>query len=201
MSAYGPPFYKAVRPDGTDFRTGTVDYLTGDVVTCPGGRQGEYHASYYLSMSTEPADCTGMRWPCRLLLVEPVGPTWQPDLEGMPNKVACLSLRVMEELPAHMALGPQGEKVAALIDRAGRLTDAEVRGLDAARNAARGAAWDAAWDAARDAAWCAAWDAAWDAAWCAARDAARALVAADLFSEEDFQRLAGPWISIIGDPR
>ena len=50
----------------------------------------------------------------------------------------------------------------------------------------------AAGDAARDAAW----DAAWYAAW----DAALACVVRDLLSDEYFQTLAGPWISVMGDP-
>ena len=109
---------------------------------------------------------------------------------------------------------PQAAQIDALIGRAGRLTDAEVDALGAARGAAWGAAWDGAEDAARGAAWYAAegaawgaaegaaWGAAWGAAggaaryaaWGAAGDAARyaadvadALVVRDLIDE------ATPW--------
>src|SRR5690606_11846655 len=113
--------------------------------------------------------------------------------------------------PAHEALGPQGEEVAALIERAKRLTSEEIEGLvrdaawdvawDAAwataRHAARGAAWDAAWDAAWAAAWVAALDAAWDAAGAAA-GASLALLTRDLISEQHFEVLYGPWREVVG---
>ena len=64
------------------------------------------------------------------------------------------------EPPAHEVFGPQGEHVAALLERAHRLTPVEASALDAVWYAA----WDAAWDAARDAAWAAARAATWAAA-------------------------------------
>lgn len=116
------------------------------------------------------------------------------------------------------ALGPQGEQVAALIDRVGRLTASEAEKLDAAGNAAGNAARVAAWEVARVAAWVAAWDDTWvaarvaagnaarvavwddtwDAAWVAARDAALALVVRDLISKEHYDLLTGPWAQVIG---
>jgi len=36
---------------------------------------------------------------------------------NLPNKVCCLSLRVVEELPAWQVFGPYGEFVAAVIDK------------------------------------------------------------------------------------
>ena len=224
-------YYKCVRPDGTDFHTGRIDYAaalaSGEII--------EHRAtmirddpSTYLSVSIHPTNCTGMRWPCRLFRVEPVGRTLTASIND--SKRACSALRVVEELPAHQALGPQGEQVAAVIERAGRLTAEEVRRLDAAwnaawnaaqdaaRDAARNAAWDAAyaarnatwnaaWNAARDAAWNAAWDAARDAARDAAQDAARnaawnalALLTRDLISQEHYDMLIGPWRDVIGLP-
>lgn len=133
----------------------------------------------------------------------------------LPNKRAFLSLDVIEELPAHMVFGPQGEHVVALIERAGRLTADEAKQLsfawDAAGGAAWAAAWDAAWGAARGAARAAAWDAAGvaagdaarDAAWGAAGGAAIALVVRDLidssgFSQAHYDTLTGPWRTAIG---
>ena len=187
-------YYKAVRPDGTDFRTGTVRYDLGAAVTHPAPHRDD--ASGYLSVSVEPADCTGMKWPCRLLEVEPADP-WAPS-ERLPNKRACHSLRVVRELDPHLALGPQGMHVAALIKRAGTLTPDEAERLGAARDAARAAAryatWNATWDASREAAW----DATWDAARAAAQTAALALVVRDLLSREHYRTLTGPWASVIG---
>ena len=187
-------YYKATRPDGTDFHTGLVDYAgalaSGEPVTHPGGvRSATGDAATYLSVSTTSSDCTGFRWPCRLFAVEPVDP-WTPHATDLPNKRACLSLRVVEELPAWQVFGPNGERVVAVIDRASRLTADEIERL--------GAAWIAAWDAA--------WDAAWAAAWAAAGDAARAAAWAsiaetvrDLITPEQYELLAGPWNTVIAD--
>ena len=187
-------YYKAVRPDGTDFRTGTIRYDVGATVTHPNPHRRD--ASGYLSVATVPTDCTGMSWPCRLLEVEAEVAWTVPTL---PNKRATHSLTVVREVDAHVAFGPQGREVAALIERAGRLTDDEARRL--------AAAWDAAWDAARAAAWDAAWDAARaaarDAARAAARDAAWGLVVRDLigthgFTQEHYDTLTRPWREIVG---
>ena len=171
-------YYKATRPDGYDFHTGAVDYAAaladGTVVEHPSFDLSA-GPSGYLSVATVATDCTGMSWPCRLFLVEPVGEAHTVD--DLPNKRAVAALRVVEERPAHEALGPQGEHVAALFERARRLTSDEARRWVVARDAARAAAWDAARGAARaaarDAARAAARDAARDAAGAAARAAAR----------------------------
>jgi hypothetical protein len=55
--------------------------------------------------------------PCRLFIVEPVGETWIPYRETLPNKVACIDLRVVDEMPWESTLGPQGEQIIALIER------------------------------------------------------------------------------------
>lgn len=138
-------YYKAVREDGTDFYTGTVQWVpeSGDipaeglVVTHPTSTEwGDYHSTH-LCASTSPTDCTGFTWPCRLLEVEPVSEVHEH--EGC--KMSALSWRVVHELPAMQALGPQGEAVVALLDGLRRL-DAEALARLAA---AREAAWDAAW--------------------------------------------------------
>ena len=188
-------YYKATRPDGTDFHTGTIDYAraleTGEVIRHPAKKMIRDEPWTYLSVSVHPANCTGMSWPCRLFRVEPVGRTLKAKISE--SKRSCSALRVVEELPAHMALGPQGEEVVALIERCRSLTTEEGRRLDAARNAACDAAWDAARDAARDAAW----DAARNAARNAARDVALALLTRDLISTEHFDLLYGPWREVM----
>ena len=207
-------FYKAVRPDGFDFHSGSVDYasLCGTEETLPVKTTVDdpeccsrdvYHAS------TSKADTLiGGSWPCRLFEVEG-SPVCEEE-----NKRGFYTLRVIRELPSWEALGPNGQEVAALIEAAKSVTASQAQALYAAWGAARGAARGAAWGAARGAAWGAAWDAAWDAArgaargaaWGAAwgavrdaaRDAARALVVKDLISEENFNILVGPWLSVMG---
>jgi hypothetical protein len=216
-------YYKAVRPDGTDFRTGTVNYLAGGVIRHPGSAaMVPDEPSTYLSVSTEPAGTLfGGRWPCRLLTVEPVGDVLE-DLAASLHKRAVLAVRVTGEVEAWRALGPNGRHVAAFIDRVAALTAGEATALAAAWNAAwddaawAAAAWDdaawnaAAWsaalaaarDATRTAAWAAAGDAARDAARAAARSAAAwaaaALVVRDVLTPENYDTLTLPWRRAVG---
>ena len=216
-------FYKATRPDGTDFYTGTVDYaaalasgeplpeLPGDVAF-PG--PGWYH------LATVPTECVGMGWPCRLFEVQPVGSVHTDT--GHPHKIGTTSVRVLREVDAHLALGPQGEQVAALIGRCRVLSGVEVDRLAVAWNATRGAAdRDVTWVAALIATRAAAWEASWDAAarhaatrhavrdavraaTRAAGDAAGALLCRDLigqapgWDQDAYDWLTGPWRQIIG---
>ena len=197
-------YFKAVRPDGTDFRTGTIDYaaaLGGEPVTLPVVPGPRCCTSDVLHASTVPTETlVGGSWPCRLLEV-----TGTPVAQDR-HKRGFFSLTVVREVDAHQALGPQGEQVAALIDRAGKLTVDESEKLDAAGVAAGDAAWVAAENAARDAAWNAARDAAWNAvenavrvaARYAAGDAALALVVRDIITKEHYDLLTGPWAQAIG---
>ena len=192
-------YWKAVRPDGTDFFSGKVRWLPpageplpegGLIVRHPTATTPSFgdYAADYLSVSTEPANCTGMQWPCRLALVEAVDTAvWTPDATALPNKRAAVAWLVTAEVDAWQALGPQGREVVAIIDRVRMLTTDELRQLAAARGAARGAAWDAAWDAA--------WGAAWDAAW----DAALATLVRDLITPKQHDLLMAPWRTVIGD--
>ena len=190
-------FFKAVRPDGGSFHDPTFRWLPEDGVIpeggwlvehpAPAGRIGKSSgasASDYLSLASVPTDCTGFRWPCRLLEVEPVGRACLDTFHDSKRRVR--AARVLRELDPRLALGPQGEQVAALIERAGRLTPDEKRRL--------GAAWAAAWDAA----WGAARDAALGAARAATRDAALGLVTRDLVSAAHYDSLPRPWASVIG---
>ena len=157
-------YYKAVRPDGTDFYSGRVLWdRVGEIVEHPDpGSLGGEDARGYLSVSVSPTDCTGMRWPCRLLVVEQVEevPVWEPTL-SLPSKRASHAWRVVRELPAYEALGPNVVEIVAFLDLLPTLTRAQ---------------WDAARDAARDAAW----------------DAAGALVVRDLITTTQFDILTAP---------
>ena len=208
-------YYKAVRPDGMDFFSGKVRWLPpvgeplpegGLIVRHPTATTPSFgdDAADYLSVSTEPANCTSMQWPCRLARLEATdAAVWTPDATALPDKRAAVVWLVTAEIDAHQALGPQGREVAAIIDRARMLTTDELRQLGAARVAARDAAWVAARDAARVAAWVAARDAARDAAlgvaWGAARDAALATLTRDLITPKQYDLLMAPWRTVIGD--
>lgn len=206
-------FFKAVRPDGTSFHDPGFRWATepGGVTAHPNPGSD---VGGYLSASVVPTDCTGMDWPCRLLEVEPVGGVWTPDRSHLPNERAAHAWRAVREVPAHLALGPQGEHVAALIERAARLTRDESSELGAAWGLAWGLAWGAAWDAAEDAARIAAviaagnaaGNAAWDAAGYSAGhsaghsagDAAGALLVRDLIATEQYDALTLPWRQVVG---
>ncbi len=199
-------YYKAVRPDGTSFHDPTFRWVPesgpipddGLLVSHP-RHLDRRSAAGYLSVSTVPTDCAGMEWPCQLLALTPVRgrKVVTPEPDSLPSKRAASAWRVVGGLDPHLALGPQGPEVAAIIERAGRLTQEEAALLGAARIAARDAARYAARDAPRDAAW----NAARDAARYAARDAASATVVRDLISPDVYQTLAGPWLSVIGETR
>jgi hypothetical protein len=220
-------YFKATRPDGTDFYSGTVQYAVGKRVRprdtaskapwfWPKGSRILCGPGYLHAADVPAETLIGGEWPCRLFEV-----TGKPDVgfdTDHPHKGGFKQLSVVREIDSHLALGPNGREVAALIDRARRLTPEENEALaaawDAARHAARYAAWDAAWNAARVAAWNAAKVAAWaaarnvawhaarsateKAAWVAARNAASALVVRDLITLEQFDVLYGPWRDVIG---
>ena len=188
-------YYKAVRPDGTDFFSGKVRWLPPAGEPLPEGGLIVRHptattpslgddAADYLSVSTEPANCTGMRWPCRLARLEAVDTAvWTPDATALPNKRAAAVWLVVAEVDAWQALGPQGREVVAIIDRVRMLTTDELRQLGAAQDAARYAARYAARDAAR----------------AATRVAALATLVRDLITPEQYDLLMAPWRTVIGD--
>ena len=213
-------YYKATRPDGTDFYSGRVQYEVGKRVR-PLPHEGARFicGPGVLHAADAPGETLiGGRWPCRLFEV-----TGKP-IDGFNarhrHKGAFRQLTVVRELPAWMALGPNGKLVAGVIERTRQITYEEALDLRAAwgaawaaagaaaRAAARDAARAAAGAAAGDAAWGAAWGAAGDAARAAAGDAARdaawdaalALLTRDLISAEHFDALYGPWQKVIGDP-
>ena len=198
-------YYKATRPDGKSFHDGTTAWATGETVKIEmENRRADLCGVGILHASTEPGESlVGGSWPCRLFEVEGE-PVAQED-----HKFGFHELTVIRELPAWQALGPNGEAVAALIERAATITPEQAERLRAAWNAAWNAAWYAAADAAADAARYAARHAAWNAAWNVARyaaryaarraaaDAALALVVRDLINQKQFQVLYGRWASVM----
>ena len=189
-------YYKAVRPDGTDFHTGELQWAPPEgheapwIVYHPSGLQKvpSTHPRDFLSVATVPTDCAGMAWPCRLLLVRPVEghPVATPGRKKYPNRVVATAWEVVAELDPRLALGPQADQLLALFDTAARLTGDKLRDLAAAWNAARYAAWDVSGNV------------VYDAAWNAAYDAAEALVVRDCLAQEHYETLTRPWASVIG---
>ena len=183
-------YWKAVRPDGTDFWTGTVRWLPRTPLkrartvrhqssTC--AVKGDHSTS--LAVSTDPTNLPGALWPMRLCRVEQVEDIIITDA----YKRQSVAWRVVEEVDPAIRFGPQGQHVGALIARAGVITAGEAEMLVAA--------WVAARDAARDAARVAASDAAWVAA--------LALVVRDLIGQHGltqahYDTLTLPWRTVIG---
>lgn len=123
--------YKAIRLDGSgfSFRSSALRWSgqPGQVVRHPKPDLNSGPA-YSLSASVSPTDCTGMRLPCRLLAVEPVGPV-RPDGRTV-SGVRAAAWEVIEELPAWQALGPQGREVLALLGRLEQVNITEARRID-----------------------------------------------------------------------
>jgi hypothetical protein len=202
-------YYKATRPDGTDFYSGTVDYAgalefgkrlprksrppTGEFACCT---SDVYHAA---DVPTE--TLAGGSWPCRLFEV-----TGRPVAEE-DHKYGFQSLRVLREIPAQLALGPQSEEVIALIERAKVFTSDQFRWSAVVWRRIRPTDRDDAWRYARHMAWKGARVSAWGAAWAATGnggpvvgDALLALVVRDLVDSGTFKALYGPWVSVISRP-
>jgi hypothetical protein len=131
-------FYKATRPDGTSFYDGTTKWQVGHIVRHPAPDLSLGLCSAgVLHISDAPGETlVGGYWPCRLFEVEPR--SWPLlDNGAGSHKYGCTEVKVVRELPAWQALGPNGEAVAALIKRCRTLTKGEAKQLSAA--------WGAAW--------------------------------------------------------
>ena len=207
-------YWKATRTDGTDFHTGTVDYAaalaSGEPLLELSGDGGFPGPGWY-HLATVPTECVGVSWPCRLFEVEPADDLGE-DRPRHAHKVGATSVRVLREIDAHVALGPQGVQVAAFLERCATLTEDDMARLGAAWGTTLGSTWDAT--PARGAAWAAAWAAAWGAtpargaawvaAWAATRGAAWALLVRDLigqhpgWDQDAYDLLTGPWRDAIG---
>jgi len=137
-------YFKATRPNGTDFYSGTIDYAaalaSGAPVKHPTPRRGTANAGSYLSVSVGAGDCTGFSWPARLFEVKPVGAAWAPHKADLPRKRAAVAVTVIRELPAHMLFGPQGEVIVSMLDEFAKMSSAKRTAM----YNARGTNW---WDA------------------------------------------------------
>ena len=207
-------YYKATRTDGTSFYDSKTKWTVGRITRHPNPNTSKgLCSSGVLHISDAPGETlAGGSWPCRLFEVEPRSAL----ISGVDHMHGCTAVKVVRELPAWQALGPNGEAVAAHIEQCKTITPEQGRQLADARTtwtvnrpAARTAAWDAAaGDAARTAALAcvrnvtaaAVVDGAWSSTW-DARDAALALVVRDLITPEQFDRLYGPWASVMGPAR
>lgn len=185
-------YWKAVRPDGTDFWTVTINYadaLGGDPITLPEVANPQCCTSDVLHASDVATETLGGgSWRCRLFLVEGEPVVRQDHNYGF------FSLRVVGEVDSRLTLGPNADAVMSLVDKGSQITLTEARKLNATWNATRAAARDAAWEAAREDAREAAWEAAWYIAW----EVAQAAVVRDLISDKHYKALAGPWESMMG---
>lgn len=222
--------FKTTRPSGFDTYSGTVRWAPADGAPVPhlgllvshpvtGGldtvpEDEKTSPSRFLSASTRPADCAEMVWPCRLFAVKPVddAEVWAPNPRRSMTWRASTRWRVVEELPSWMALGPNGQRVAELLDMvnsleshwfdrlAGALSCHMWSGVEVARSAAWKKARDLARDHGRAAAWKLVTSAGWNAGRADATAAVHDILAAELMADkltgDEYRVLAWPWLSI-----
>jgi hypothetical protein len=164
-------YYKATRVDAASFYDSTTTWRVGRITRHPSpDPSADLCSSGLLHISDAPGEVlVGGSWPCRLFEVEPRSAL----VSDGGHKHGCIAVKVVRELPAWQALGPNGEEVAAHIEQCRTVTPNQAQRLDAARYAARYAAGYAAGYAARYAAGYAAGYAARYAARYAAGYAAR----------------------------
>ena len=167
-------YYKATKPDGTSFYDSTTKWTVGRITRHPNPDTSKgLCSSGVLHISDAPGETLiGGSWPCRLFEVEPRSAL----ISGTGHKHGCAQVKVVRELPAWMAFGPNGEAVAALVEAIKTLTPDQAQRLAAAWAAARGTALDAAWDA------------------------VLAILTRDLITTEQFDILYGPWKSVMESP-
>ena len=194
-------YYKATRPNGFDFYSGTVDYAGALESGRPLKRKlvdPDYpfeccSSTVYHASDTPSETLIGGKWPCRLFEV-----TGRPVArEG--HKFGFRSLRVIREIEAWKALGPNGREVVGLWNEVSEWSGRQhSAAYDAARSTARAAhvaACDAAYDAARSTARVAAFDTAYYDAAYAVRYATSVLVVRDLITPEQFDVLFAPVVA------
>jgi hypothetical protein len=211
-------YYKAVRPDGKDFATGTIDYAsalgTDQAVKHPAPQRKSDYAWNYLSISTSAGDCTGFVWDeklgARLFEVKPVGVPWTPHPGNMPNKRAVTGVRILRELPNHMLFGPQGEAIVDILGAFRKLTSAQRSNLYLSRPSDWYSAWSVVYDgrasqAGLEAARYALYDrlsdfGGVDVASCGAALAVllRHTIGKDGFTQAHYEALTKPWVVVTG---
>jgi hypothetical protein len=165
-------YYKATNMYGKDFYSNTVQFTVGESVPpLPEVIDPRCCSSDVYHASTHPeSTLIGGAWPCRLFEVEGE-PVADED-----HKRGFYTFKVVREIEAWRALGPNGRELVALIERCQRLTADEAGSLAAARATVPDSAWDAAWNVVWDTAWntgrATVRDVAWEAAWAVVRAAA-----------------------------
>ncbi|HEY2644559.1 MAG TPA: hypothetical protein VGI56_12470 [Galbitalea sp.] len=214
-------YYKAITPDGFDFHTGKVDYGTpakarlkkDRTVTHPSPKANAVNANSYFSVATVPTDCTGMRWPARLLEVEAIGEAWTPHTSDLPNKRAVTGIRIIRELPAWQLFGAEGERILELIDKFDKRTPEQREALYAAYTADYDKFWrveSAVFDDGRadQAGLVAARDAlcvllvGWHgdySSYCAALALLCRPLVGTVFTQQEYDILSTPWRSVMGE--
>lgn len=220
-------FYKAVRADGMDLYSGTINYadaLGGDPVTLPVQDNPQCNTPAVLHAATSLSGvCSIAWWPGRLFEVTGTPVAQYRDVRGF------FELSVVRELEPHTMFGLQGKEIAALIDCAMTLSESEKERLNDAwytvdslesGNFTLNPAWDDALDASHftsaryhcEDALIAAQDFVANAveningysnAWRIGKGAAGALAIRHLIGQRDFLQehydiLTHPWREIVG---
>ncbi len=109
--------YKATRPNGTDFHSGTINYAAAleakSTIQHPNpGAVGDEDAAGYISVTDSPLDIPGASWPLRLFEVRPVGKSWKTN--SYAHKHAAHAVKVIREVSPNLVYGPEGERVAEI---------------------------------------------------------------------------------------
>ena len=113
-------YYKATRTDGTSFYDSKTKWPVGRITRHPNPETSKgLCSSGVLHISDAPGEVlVGGSWPCRLFEVEPRSAL----ISGVDHKHGCTAVKVVRELPAWQALGPNGEAVAAHIEQCKTIT-------------------------------------------------------------------------------
>jgi hypothetical protein len=199
-------FYKAVRPDCTDFTTGLTKLTLGEWMPDIRGRlawcTNGYHVSDVIT-ETLIARIGAATWPARLFEVE------APEVlshQDMSPKHLCRTYRPVRELPAWQAFGPNGQEVVRFIESCEHITREQTNALALGKDTVWWAAKNASLlgrEAAHAASRLAAHHTAGEAACAwggnAAAYTAKALVVRDLITPAQFETITYPWVSVMGN--
>lgn len=141
MSELDGIFYKTTQLSGQNYhapaRVNYADALaSGQILRHPTSTRIDIddHASF-LSLAITPGDSAGNhRLPFRLFRVQAVGEVKRMNEAAQhwgypPTWFAALAVRVLEELPAHVALGDNGPAVVAFFGEVSRASDDQLRAL------------------------------------------------------------------------
>ena len=221
-------YYKAVRTDRLDFFSQSTKYMVGLTLLPAIPRAAAITnpricSEDVLHAADDPsATLVVGEWPCRLYEVSGVPVVGFDD--NNPHKGGFRSLKAVRALPSWLVLGPQGQRIAAVIKRAWSITVRVAERLEAERRearsglrvhdfyAAQSAAESATQGAARGIALGAAMGAAYNVVdhlcgedptdsvpWGAVVNVIQALMVRDLIGVGRFETLSAPWVKVIGD--